>query len=44
MFGGNFKVPGQEVDNLNWFWGTTAGLLIFGVICFYWCKKVYKVV
>ncbi|KAK5065387.1 hypothetical protein LTR84_001225 [Exophiala bonariae] len=44
MFGGNFKVPGQDVDNLNWFWGTTAGLVIFGIICFYWCKKVYKVV
>ncbi|KIW75361.1 hypothetical protein Z517_10102 [Fonsecaea pedrosoi CBS 271.37] len=44
MFGGNFKVPGQDVDNLNWFWGTTAGLVIFGMICFWWCKKVYKVV
>ncbi|EXJ63232.1 hypothetical protein A1O7_03679 [Cladophialophora yegresii CBS 114405] len=44
MFGGNFKVPGQDVDNLWWFWGTTAGLLVFGVICYWWCKKVYKIV
>ncbi|KAJ9612631.1 CorA metal ion transporter [Cladophialophora chaetospira] len=44
MFGGNFKVPGQEIDNLWWFWGTTAGLLVFGVLCFLWCKKVYKIV
>ncbi|EXJ75512.1 uncharacterized protein A1O5_00018 [Cladophialophora psammophila CBS 110553] len=44
MFGGNFKVPGQDVDNLNWFWATTAGLVIFGVMCFWWCKKVYKIV
>jgi magnesium transporter len=44
MFGGNFKVPGQDVDNLWWFWGTTAGLLVFGVLCFLWCKKVYKIV
>ncbi|KAK4941852.1 CorA metal ion transporter [Elasticomyces elasticus] len=44
MFGGNFKVPGQEVDNLNWFWGTTAALLFFGIACYFWCKRVYKVV
>ncbi|RVX69063.1 hypothetical protein B0A52_06776 [Exophiala mesophila] len=44
MFGGNFKVPGQDIDNLNWFWGTTAALILFGIACFYWCKKVYKVV
>lgn len=44
MFGGNFKVPGQDVDNLHWFWATTVGLLLFGVLCFYWCKKVYKIV
>ncbi|KIW98357.1 uncharacterized protein Z519_00017 [Cladophialophora bantiana CBS 173.52] len=44
MFGGNFKVPGQDVDNLNWFWATTAGLVLFGVMCFWWCKKVYKIV
>jgi hypothetical protein len=29
---------------LWWFWGTTAGLLVFGVLCFLWCKKVYKIV
>lgn len=44
MFGGNFKVPGQDVDNLNWFWGTTGALAIFGLFCFFWCKKVYKIV
>ncbi|EXJ86333.1 hypothetical protein A1O3_03284 [Capronia epimyces CBS 606.96] len=44
LFGANFKVPGQDIDNLNWFWATTAGLLLFGVTCFYWCKKVYKII
>lgn len=44
MFGGNFKVPGQEVDNLNWFWGTTAALAVFGLFCFFYCKKVFKIV
>ncbi|KIX10660.1 uncharacterized protein Z518_01744 [Rhinocladiella mackenziei CBS 650.93] len=44
MFGANFKVPGQDVDNLNWFWATTLGLFLFGVAAFYWCKKVYKIV
>ncbi|KAK5442575.1 CorA metal ion transporter [Exophiala xenobiotica] len=44
MFGGNFKVPGQDVNNLNWFWGTTGALALFGLFCFFWCKKVYKIV
>jgi len=44
MFGANFKVPGQDVDNLNWFWGTTAGILLFIIGGFFWCKKVYKIV
>ncbi|EXJ80137.1 hypothetical protein A1O1_08279 [Capronia coronata CBS 617.96] len=44
LFGANFKVPGQDVDNLHWFWATTAGLIFFGIACFYWCKKVYKII
>jgi magnesium transporter len=40
----NVMVPGQEVDNLYWFWGITAFMGCFAVGCFYWCKKVYKIV
>lgn len=44
MWGMNVKVPGQEIDDLFWFWSITAGLVVFAVSCFFWCKKVYKIV
>ncbi|RMD42959.1 hypothetical protein DV735_g2184, partial [Chaetothyriales sp. CBS 134920] len=44
MWGMNVKVPGQEVDNLNWFWAITAGLILFAIACYTWCKRVYKIV
>ncbi|KAI4279759.1 MAG: hypothetical protein LQ337_000039 [Flavoplaca oasis] len=44
MWGMNVLVPGQEVDNLNWFWSITAGLIFFGVSCFFIAKRVYGIV
>ncbi|RMZ92625.1 hypothetical protein DV736_g178, partial [Chaetothyriales sp. CBS 134916] len=44
MWGMNVKVPGQEIDNLNWFWAIAAGLVLFAIACYTWCKRVYKIV
>ncbi|KAL8808499.1 MAG: hypothetical protein Q9182_000050 [Xanthomendoza sp. 2 TL-2023] len=44
MWGMNVLVPGQEVENLYWFWSITAGLLFFGVSCFFIAKRVYGIV
>ncbi|RMZ86097.1 hypothetical protein DV737_g74, partial [Chaetothyriales sp. CBS 132003] len=44
MWGMNVKVPGQEVDSLNWFWAITAGLVLFAIACYTWCKRVFKIV
>ncbi|EEH22429.2 hypothetical protein PABG_04640 [Paracoccidioides brasiliensis Pb03] len=44
MWGMNVKVPGQDIDNLYWFWSITAGLVVFAVACFYIAKRVYGIV
>ena len=44
MWGMNVLVPGQDVDNLWWFWSISAGLLVFGVSCFFIAKRVYGIV
>jgi len=33
MWGMNVKVPGQDIDSLDWFFCITAGLFLFGGIC-----------
>ncbi|KAF1985879.1 cora-domain-containing protein [Aulographum hederae CBS 113979] len=43
MWGMNVLVPGQDIENLHWFFSITAGLLIFGVGCYLIVKKVYGV-
>jgi len=43
LWGMNVLVPGQEIDNLNWFWCITAGLLVFGFLCYFIAKRVYKI-
>ncbi|KAI9870363.1 MAG: CorA metal ion transporter, partial [Pleopsidium flavum] len=40
MWGMNVEVPGQKVDNQYWFWSITAGLLVFGISCFFIAKRV----
>ena len=44
MWGMNCLVPGQDGDNLNWFWGITAGLLMFGLSSYMIAKRVYGIV
>ncbi|KAL6714593.1 CorA metal ion transporter [Lecanora helva] len=44
MWGMNVLVPGQDVDNLYWFWSITAGLFVFGISCFFIAKRVYGIV
>ncbi|KAJ5605959.1 hypothetical protein N7510_008740 [Penicillium lagena] len=44
MWGMNVKVPGQEIDNLNWFWCIVAGLVVFAFVSFLIAKRVYKIV
>ncbi|QDS71646.1 hypothetical protein FKW77_007501 [Venturia effusa] len=44
MWGMNVQVPGQEVGNLYWFWAITAGLMLFGISCFFIAKRTYGIV
>jgi len=44
MWGMNVLVPGQDQDSLTWFWCISAGLLVFGVSCFFIAKRVYGIV
>ncbi|KAF9885293.1 hypothetical protein FE257_013094 [Aspergillus nanangensis] len=39
MWGMNVKVPGQEVDSLNWFWSITGGLVLFAFASFLIAKR-----
>ncbi|KAI5289200.1 CorA metal ion transporter [Ascosphaera acerosa] len=44
MWGMNVKVPGQEIDNLYWFFSITAGLVVFAALSFMIAKRVYGIV
>ncbi|KAK5110494.1 hypothetical protein LTR85_001007 [Meristemomyces frigidus] len=45
MWGMNVWVPGQDLEgNLTWFWCITAGLMAFGLSCYFIAKKVYGIV
>lgn len=45
LWGMNVWVPGQEFEgDLKWFMAITAGLVVFGLGCYYAAKKVYKIV
>jgi magnesium transporter len=37
-------VPGQDIENLNWFWCITGGLIGFGLLCYFIAKRVYGIV
>ncbi|PSN64669.1 cora-domain-containing protein [Corynespora cassiicola Philippines] len=43
IWGMNCLVPGQDVENLNWFWCITSGLIMFGLFCFLIAKRVYGI-
>ncbi|EAU29838.1 conserved hypothetical protein [Aspergillus terreus NIH2624] len=38
MWGMNVKVPGQDVDNLHWFWSITGGLISLAGLVQYGCS------
>ncbi|RDW85151.1 Cora-domain-containing protein [Coleophoma cylindrospora] len=45
LWGMNVWVPGQAYEgDLTWFWCITAGLLLFGLSCFYIAKLLYRIV
>ncbi|KAI9673913.1 MAG: CorA metal ion transporter [Caeruleum heppii] len=44
LWGMNCLVPGQDGSNLTWFWSITAGLLVFGFMCYFIAKRVYGIV
>ncbi|KAF2687643.1 cora-domain-containing protein [Lentithecium fluviatile CBS 122367] len=44
IWGMNCLVPGQDIENLNWFWCITSGLLMFGILCYLIAKRVYGIV
>lgn len=46
MWGMNVYVPGQVEykEDLTWFTCITAGLLLFGVTCYFIAKKAYGIV
>ncbi|KAI6717442.1 hypothetical protein JHW43_000098 [Diplocarpon mali] len=45
LWGMNVWVPGQEYEgDLTWFWFLTAGLLAFGISCFFIARWLYKIV
>ncbi|KAF3911867.1 hypothetical protein AA313_de0209570 [Arthrobotrys entomopaga] len=45
LWGMNVLVPGQgDDDSLAWFWCITAGLFMFGILCFFVAKRVYGIV
>ncbi|KAF2739560.1 cora-domain-containing protein [Polyplosphaeria fusca] len=43
IWGMNCLVPGQDIENLNWFWSITAGLILFGCTCYLIAKRVYGI-
>ncbi|KAI1178690.1 hypothetical protein F4777DRAFT_536373 [Nemania sp. FL0916] len=45
LWGMNVWVPGQDYEgDLTWFFAITAGLLVFGLTCFWIAKRVYNIV
>lgn len=44
LWGMNCLVPGQDVDDLSWFWGIVTGMIIFSVTCYYYVRKFMNMV
>jgi magnesium transporter len=45
LWGMNVWVPGQDDEgNLTWFWCITAGLFLFGGVCYFIARRIYKIV
>lgn len=45
LWGMNVWVPGQDYEgDLTWFFAITAGLVVFGLTCFYIAKRIYIII
>jgi magnesium transporter len=44
LWGMNCMVPGQEVDDLSWFWMIVISMFIFSVTCYFYVKKFMNMV
>lgn len=44
LWGMNCIVPGQDVENLNWFWTILTGMFIFSITCYYYVKRIMNIV
>ena len=40
LWGMNCIVPGQDVNNLNWFYGIITGMVLFSLIAYNFAKRV----
>lgn len=40
LWGMNCLVPGQDRDDLQWFWGICLGMLIFSVVCYFYVQRL----
>ncbi|KAG0676157.1 CorA metal ion transporter [Pichia californica] len=43
LWGMNCLVPGQDIDNLNWFWMILSGMIIFSITCYYYVRRITNV-
>lgn len=44
LWGMNCLVPGQDRDDLQWFWMILSGMFAFSITCYYYVKKILNVV
>lgn len=44
LWGMNCMVPGQDVDDLSWFWMIVISMFIFSVTCYFYVKKFMNMV
>ncbi|GAV27717.1 hypothetical protein PMKS-001185 [Pichia membranifaciens] len=44
LWGMNCLVPGQDQDDLQWFWMILSGMFVFSITCYYYVKKILNVV
>ena len=40
LWGMNCLVPGQDKDDLTWFWSIVTGMFVFSATCYYYVKSI----
>ncbi|TID25537.1 hypothetical protein CANINC_002927 [Pichia inconspicua] len=43
LWGMNCLVPGQDRDDLQWFWGICLGMLLFSVTCYFYVQRLMNI-